>query len=378
MMDLTAIRKEIDRVDMALCALLDERSELSKQVADYKVQNGIPILNAAREQEVLDKAAARCQPENAGTAQLVLSAIMDASRALQHERLATGKTMRARLASAKTALKDHPRVICQGCAGAYSHQAATRLFPDGEPAFVGAFEQVFVAVENGDADYGVLPIENSLGGSVQDVYALLIKHRFSIAASVELPVQHCLVAPKGSRLSQITDVYSKTQALEQCAAFIDAHGLSAHTFSNTALAAKMVAEQNDPHIAAIASKQAAALYGLEVLAENIQTGAGNITRFIAIASDLIITPDANRVSVMFTQPHTAGSLYRVLGQFFRVGMNLTKIESRPIVDSHFQYVFYLDFEGTPASPETRELLCALSEENEMFTLLGSYRAYPAE
>lgn len=378
MMDLAAIRKEIDRVDTALCGLLDERSALSEQVAAYKAAHGIPILNAAREQEVLEQAAARCKPENAGTAQQVLGAIMDASRALQHQRLSTGTAMRQRLSAAQSALKDHPRVICQGCAGAYSHQAANRLFADSDPAFVETFEQVFVAVENGDADYGVLPIENSLGGSVQDVYALLIKHRFSIVASVELPVRHCLVAPKGATLADITDVYSKTQALEQCDRYIHDHGFTTHSFANTAMAAQMVAEKGDRHVAAIASRQAAALYGLDVLAENIQTGEGNITRFIAIASDLIITPDANRVSVMFTQPHTAGSLYRVLGQFFRVGMNLTKIESRPIVDSHFHYVFYLDFEGTPAASDTRELLCALSEENEMFTLLGGYRAHPAE
>ena len=373
MMDLSELRREIDAVDEQLCALLDRRSQLSEQVAIYKEANGLPVLNASREQEVMEKAAARCNPDNAGTARVMLATIMDASRALQHRRLQSGKALRDQLACAKTTLLSSPRVICQGCAGAYSHQAATTLFPAGTPAFVQTFEQVFAAVENGEADYGVLPIENSFGGSVQDVYDLLIKHKFSIVAAVELPVEHCLVGCKGATLSSVKTAYSKEQALEQCAVFLEQHGLLPHPFANTALAAKMVAESGDPTVAAVASKQAAQLYGLQVLAEDIQTGDHNVTRFIAIARDLVITPDANRVSVMFTQPHTAGALYRMLGQFFRVGMNLTKIESRPLHRENFEYVFYLDFESTPHAPETRELLCALAEETELFTLLGGYK-----
>ncbi len=373
MMDLSDIRREIDAVDEQLCALLDRRTALSEQVAIYKAANNIPVLNAVREQEVMDKAAARCHPDNAGTARLVLGTIMDASRALQHRRLQSGKALRDQLANAKTELRKAPRVICQGCAGAYSHQAATRLFADGTPTFVKTFEQVFTAVENGQADYGVLPIENSFGGSVQDVYDLLLEHRFSIVAAVELPVEHCLVACPGTAIHQVQTVYSKEQALEQCDRFLADHDWELHPYANTALAAKMVAERQDPTIAAVASRQAAELYGLQVLAENIQTNDHNVTRFIAIANELVITPDANRVSVMFTQPHTAGSLYRMLGQFFRVGMNLTKIESRPLRSQNFQYVFYLDFESTPHRPDTRELLCALSEETEVFTLLGGYK-----
>ena len=378
MKDLTEIRTEIDRIDAELVTLLCKRMDCAGWVADYKAAHSLPVLNEERERAVLRhvRGLGEAYQEGYGdAASLVFSTMMDVSRALQHRKLAAGAALRERLDSAGRSLipADRARVVCQGVPGAYSDEAAGRLFPGASPRFVPTFADVFAAVADGSADYGVLPVENSSAGSVNEVYDLVMKHRFSIAAAVEVPVRHCLLACPGAEREGLTAVYSKQEALAQCADYIAAHGLEARQYSNTAAAAEMVSESGDASLGAIASEKAAEIYGLQIIDKNIQSVYDNCTRFIAISRALVIPADANKISLIFALPHVTGSLYRTLSRFAMAGLNLTKLESRPIRGSGFQYNFYLDFEGSLSHPGTVDLLCALSEEMPAFTFLGNYR-----
>lgn len=378
--DLPAIRRDIDRIDQELLDLLLRRMDCSKEVAAYKMAHGLPVLNAGREQEILDRIRKDAGGEYGDAAALIFSTVMDVSRGLQHRRMAGGKPLRDRLAAASHALisPSEARVVCSGRAGAYAHEAARRLFPGGPmPRFVSSFAEVFAAVEDGSADYGIVPVENSSTGSVHEVYDLMMQSHFSIAAAAELPVQHCLLGVRGADSAGLRTVYSHPQALSQCSAYLAARGLEARPYSNTAAAAEMVAAAGDPHMGAIASKAAGDLYNLDILDEHIQNVYENTTRFLAISSRLTLPADADRISLIFTLPHVTGSLYRILARFAMQGLNLTKLESRPIKNGEFEYAFYLDFEGNLERAATVDLLCALSEEMPVFTFLGNYRELPA-
>lgn len=382
---LTAIREEIDRIDGELIPLLCRRMDCSREVAAYKAAHHMPVLNPQREEDILRRVRQACEPldtQHAGygeAAALIFSAMMDVSRALQHRQLGAGESLRRRLDAAFGPLipGDRARVACAGCAGAYADKAAGYLFPETRqephrPLFVSTFADVFAAVRDGRADYGVLPVENSSTGSVNEVYDLMMAHRFSIAAAVEVPIRHCLLAVPGATMDTVKTVYSHHQGLSQCAEFIAAKGWEAHPFANTAMAARMVAEKGDVTIAAIASEQSGDIYGLDILSDKIQIVENNCTRFIVISSKLVISPEADRISLIFGLPHTTGSLYKVLARFAAEGLNLTKIESRPIRTGDFEYAFYLDFEGSVTQKGTMDLLCALSDEMPFFSFLGNY------
>ena len=384
MEDLKAIREEIDAIDAQLLPLLCRRMDCSLRVAAYKAARGLPVLNAEREGQILDRVRAACREEGRGeyaeAAALVFSSTMDVSRALQHRVLGAGRPLREALEGAARALlpADKARVVCQGCAGAYSDEAAGRMFPltretGHRPLFVPTWADVLEEVRTGRAEYGVLPVENSSTGSVGEVYDLIMAGGFTIAAAVELPISHCLLGLPGARLADIREVCSHPQGLSQCEEAIAAHGWKTLPYGNTAMAAQMVAQAGNPSLAAIASRKAGDIYGLEVLSDSIQSVDKNCTRFIAITSRLTLPPDADKISLIFSLPHTTGSLYRALARFALAGLNLTKIESRPIRDGGFHYAFYLDFEGSVSQPETQDLLCALSEEMPAFTFLGNYR-----
>ena len=383
-MELAEIRREIDRIDDEMLRLFCRRMDCAGQVAAYKAVHGMPVLNTAREQQVLDGVRQGAGPYGDAAA-VVFSTMMDVSRALQHRRLAAGDALRETLGNAQHTLFEagqHPRIVCAGCPGAYADEAAGLLFPDahtpqGHLAFVETFADVVAAVREGRADYGILPIENSSTGSVHEVYDLVMANRCTIAAAAELPVRHCLAALPGAELRNLRAVYSHPQGLSQCAEYIAAHCWQSCACSNTAVAAEMVSRSGDTGIAAIASRRAAALYGLTVLEDGVQTAANNRTRFIAISSRLVIPQDADKISLLFSLPHVTGSLYRTLARFAIEGLNLTKMESRPLRTGEFEYAFYLDFEGSLAHPATLDLLCALSEELPMFSFLGSYREISA-
>lgn len=372
---LNEIRTEINMIDDQLLPLLMRRMEAAGKVAAIKREAGIPVLDAQREQQILDRV--RAHGGAYGNAlQGVYAAMIEASRDLQHDVLDGGQTLRNQLKEALTAGRKWPqvpRIACSGVSGAYSDAAARLLFPERCVSFYHGFEDVFAAVSEGKADFGVVPIENSYAGSVHETFDLMLSYRLSISAAADLPIHHCLMAPPGVRPDKLKRVYSHPQGLAQCAEYLETHGLAPVPCSNTAAAAKRLAESGEQDAAAIASADAARNFGLQILERDIQTSKNNATRFIAISREMRITPQADKISLIFTLPHTTGSLYGVLSRFARCGLNLTKIESRPIPDSNFQYYFYLDFTGSVREEATLHLLCALQDELPAFTFLGNYQ-----
>lgn len=376
-MDLKDLRNEIDEIDDQLIPLLIKRMNISKQVAEYKVERGIPVLNSEREQQILDDVEAKCG-ELGNTIKTVFSATMDASRAIQHKIIGGGKALREAVVSSMSDKKitaGGMPVACQGVDGAYSGVTAKKLFPDSPVKYYTQFEDVFEAVNKGDTKFGVIPVENSTAGSVHESYDLIMKYRFYVVGAYDLKIEHCLCAKESTRYEDITDIYSHPQALSQCNNFLHNFDFTGINFSNTAAAAKYVAESDKNNIAVICSELAAKKYGLKILKRNVQNNNNNRTRFIVISKELIIGKDAEKISLIFSLPHKTGSLYRVLGRFSMAGLNLTKLESRPIENSDFSYHFYVDVMGTVREDSTLDLICALSDELPEFELLGNYYEY---
>ena len=373
-MDLLDLRKEIDAIDEQLIPLLLKRMSISEQVARYKVERGIPVLNAEREQQILDHVAAKCGAQG-DTIKTVFSATMDASRALQHKIIGGGKKLRDTIEGAKSSGKltaNGESVACQGVEGAYSGVTANTLFPDSPVRFYKQFEDVFEAVNKGEAKYGVIPVENSTAGSVHESYDLIMKYRFYVVGAYDLKIEHCLCAKADTKYEDITDVYSHPQALSQCNNFLKSFDFTGVNFSNTAAAAEFVAKSSKNNIAVICSELAAKKYGLKILKRNVQNNNNNRTRFIVISKELVIGEDADKISLIFSAPHTTGSLYRVLGRFSMAGLNLTKLESRPIENADFDYYFYVDVMGSVKNKSTLDLICALYDELPEFEFLGNY------
>ena len=375
-MSLKPIRDEIDAIDKELIELFRRRMDCSKKVARYKMENGMEIFNPEREGQVLDNVEQRAG-EYGGSARLLYATIMELSRGIQHDMLGSGADLKNRIMSASSEIpfdSDNVRVACFGVPGTYAHKAAMKVFPNCTPEFYSPFKEVFRAILNGQADFGVVPIENSSAGSVIAVYDLMLKYRFHIAAAADIPVDHCLAAPKGAKLEDIRTVYSHEQALSQCSDFINSRSsITAKEHVSTAQAAKFVSEENDISSAAICSRDAAEKYGLDVILTGFQNNPDNTTRFIVFSRDMFIEPGADKISLCFSLPHVTGSLYNVLCRFAAHGLNLTKIESRPIYGKTFEYMFYLDFTGSIENRSTIGLLCALSDELTEFSFLGNYK-----
>lgn len=373
-MDLLELRNEIDKLDDELIPLLLKRMDISRQVAEYKVQNGIPVLNEQRELEILEDVASKCG-EQGEVIKTVFSAIMDASRALQHKIIGGGVELRNLISNAKcekNLTANGEPIACQGVQGAYSGEAAKALFPDSPIDFHKQFEDVFEAVNQNKARFGIIPVENSTAGSVHESYDLIMKYKFFIVGAYDLRVDHCLCAKPGMKFEDIENVYSHTQALSQCNIFLKNFDFTGITFSNTAAAAKFVSESEKNNIAAICSESAAKKYGLKIIRKGIQNVTNNTTRFIVISKELVIDEDAEKISLIFSAPHRTGSLYRVLGRFSMTGLNLTKLESRPVANGRFDYYFYVDILGSVRDEQTLDLLCALSDELPEFSFLGNY------
>ncbi len=374
MRDLKEIRQEINEIDESLVELFKRRMDCSKDVAIYKKANGIPILNAEREQEILDEMLIR-GGEYGHSAQILYSNIMELSRALQHNIVGSGEEMREKIENADKSLRfdSETKVACQGIAGANNHEATMKIFPNATPQFYKSFKDVFTAIENGDAHYGVLPVENSSAGSVSDVYDLILKHRFYIVKSIDMPIRYKLASIRQANLEDIEEVWSHPQSLAQCSNKIAEHNYKTLPVSNTAVAARDVAKSKRIDIAAICNSSAVKEYGLKVLEDNYENRSDNMTRFIVISKKLYIPEDADKISLCFALPHITGSLYSVLCRFSSIGLNLTKIESRPMANAPFQYLFYLDFTGNVGSENVKNLLCTLSTELPEFSFLGNYR-----
>ena len=374
-MDLLDLRKQIDEIDEQLIPLLLQRMEISKKVAEYKVKRGLPVLNEQREREILDDVQKKCG-EQGDTVATVFAATMDASRALQHKIIGGGKELRELIEASEceSFLAPNTIVACAGENGSYADKTALSLFENPQIKHYRLFEDVFEAVNKGEAPFGVIPVENSTAGSVHEAYDLILKYRFYVVGSYSLEVNHCLCAKQGVEYQNINDVYSHPQALSQCSDFLKNFDFTGINYTNTAAAAKFVAESPRNDIGVLCSEEAAKKYGLKVLKASVQNVSNN-KRFIVISKKLIIENNADKISLIFSLPHTTGSLYRVLGRFSMAGLNLTKIESRPIGNGDFSYYFYIDIMGNIKDEKTLDLICALSSELPDFTFLGNYHEY---
>lgn len=376
-MDLLDLRKEIDEIDEQLIPLLRHRMDISRQVAAYKAQRGLPVFNAERESQIIQSVKEKCGEDGDAIA-TVFSATMDASRAIQHNIMESGGDLRKVITSAVTnsnAFEQKVTVACAGVEGSYADETALTLFKNASIRHYKMFEDVFEAVNKGEAPFGLVPVENSTAGSVHEVYDLIIKYRFYVTGSYSLEVNHCLCARKGVEYSDIEEVYSHPQALAQCSEFLKNFDFTGVNYTNTAAAAKYVAQSGRTDVGVICSAEAAKKYGLEILKTRIQNISNNRTRFIVISKKLIIEENADKISLIFALPHTTGSLYRILGRFSIAGLNLTKLESRPVGNGEFKYYFYVDLLGNIKDQKTLDLLCALYSELPDFKFLGNYHEY---
>lgn len=372
MRELGEIRAEIDKIDSQLIELFKKRMDCARDVGLYKKATGTPILNTKREQEILDSVEER-GGEYGSHARLLFSNIMELSRALQHNIVCSGKELREEILNASSEMKTHDiKVGYQGIKGANGHEATIKLFPNGTAVNYKTFSDVFDAVDKGEVSYGVLPVENSTAGSVSAVYDLILKHRFYIVGALDLPIDYCLGGLAQSEFSDIEKVWSHPQSISQCANYIAKHDFEATPYTNTAIAARDVAKEKRLNVAAICSYKAAEEYGLKILDNHLQDDKGNTTRFIVISKQLYIPENANKISLCFSLPHVTGSLYGLLCRFNSLGLNLTKIESRPMKGKEFEYLFYLDFSGNVHKDNVIDLISQLSEEMPEFSFLGNY------
>lgn len=375
-MDLNNLRDEINSIDNELVELFEKRMRTAAAIADYKKQNGLPVSDKGREREVINKVTSKISPEFSEYARVLYQTIFDISCSYQRSINAKKSALLEKIEKVTSETpKERPNravVACQGVEGSYSQHACEKMFAYPSIMYFSGFEDVFKAVDTGLCRYGILPVENSSAGSVNQVYDLMSKYNFYITHSLKLCIEHKLLANSGASISSIKEIYSHEQALNQCSAFIRELGVKTHVCKNTAEAAKAVAESGRTDIAAIGSKDCAELYNLRVLSGNIQNTQNNYTRFICISKNPEIYPGAKKTSLMLTVEHKPGSLYNVIARFAALGLNLTKLESRPITGSNFEFMFYFDIDESVYSPEFRELITDLENDCETFTYLGSY------
>ncbi|MBR5559417.1 MAG: chorismate mutase [Oscillospiraceae bacterium] len=371
------IREKIDAIDSQMADLFCQRMGLAADIARFKKENNLPILNTGREREVLSRMVDLCGEELEGYIRVLYATMFDVSRSYQHSLTGGESALCAQidqsLAQAADRFPTKAVVACQGVEGAYSQLACEKLFKTPSIIYFHRFDDVFHAVAKGMCQYGILPIENSSAGSVTAVYDLMKEYNFQIVRGIRLKVSHCLLARPGVKISDIKEIASHEQALNQCSKFLAAHPeIKVTVCENTAAAARMVAESGRDDIAALSSRNCAGLYGLKVLQDRMQNSDSNYTRFICISSKPEIYPGADKISLMVTLPHQPGSLYRLITRFASLELNLTKLESRPIPGSDFEFRFYFDLEGWVGDPSVKALLADLQDEMDEFVFLGNY------
>ena len=377
-MSLESLRHQIDTVDDQLLALFAERMNIVREIAALKEANDLPVLDRSREAAKLQAVEQKAGEALAPYAHTLYDTLFELSRSYQSSTRSGSSPLfqeiQAAIENTPQLFPPNATVACQGVAGAYSEQAAKRLFARPGIQYFKTFESVFTAIENGFCDYGVLPLENSTAGSVTKIYNLMQAKNCYIVRSVRLKIDHNLLAPHGVKLEDIREIFSHEQAISQCAGFLEQLGSNVKITrcENTAAAAEAVASSDRRDIAAISSHSCVELYGLTSLAQDIQDRSNNYTRFICISRKLEIYPGADRTSIMLTLPHRPGSLYKALARFYALGINLNKLESRPLPDRDFEFMFYFDLETSIYAEEFAKLLDNLQEICDQFKYLGSY------
>lgn len=375
--DLQESRKQIDEIDSQIIDLFEKRMKVASNVADYKIATGKPVFDKERENSkiatlsgmVEDEFDKKCVAE-------LFTQIMAMSRKLQYQKLeqrAADSRLEPYEVIEKLPMSD-VKVVYQGVPGAYSHEAMINYFgKDVDCINVKTFRDAMEMVSMGKADYAVIPIDNSSAGIVSDTYDLLQEYNNYIVGETFVKINHCLLAKPGAEISDIKKVYSHSQGLMQCARYLDEHKeWERETYLNTAMSAQKVAEEDDMTQAAIASPVCAKEYGLQILEEGINSAAANTTRFVIVSKKRAFVKDAAKVSICFEIPHKAGSLYSVISNIMFNGLNMTKIESRPIPEHNWEFRFYVDFEGNLADAGVRNALRGIAEESNAVKLLGNY------
>ena len=377
-MDIDDYRKEISETDAQLVRLFNRRLRAAEKIAGYKKEHGLPITDRARETAVADAAAAAAEPGLESYTRMLWESIFSITKAYERETGGGPSPLSEKIRrSAAATPPDFPEtaaIACQGVPGAYSHRACKKLFRDPDITFFDTWEGVVEAVSDGKARYGVLPIENSTAGSVNRVYDLMKGHSFYIVRSVKLRIEHSLLANEGATLDGIREILSHEQAINQCGGFLSGlNGVRITAVGNTAQAARTVGESGRRDIAAIASPYCAELYGLKELMPSVQDAENNYTRFICMSSKAEIYPGADRTSIMLTTEHRPGALYGVLSLFNARGINLIKLESRPVPGRPFEFSFYFDLETGRDRGQFYRLIDDLTAEGFGCNYFGTYQ-----
>ena len=375
-MELSEIRTKIDTVDDQLLELFLQRMALAEDVAAYKNEHHMPILNKQREREVLAKVTEKAGDKERYAYHL-FTTLFELARSRQAELIdaptKVAAQVRASLEAGSAVFPQTGLVACQGVEGANSQVACDRLLPRGNIVYVKTFEAVVSAVESGLCKFGVLPIENSSNGSVRAVYDLLQDHNLSIVHSTRLCIRHELLALPGVRMEDITEIYSHEQAIGQCSKFLNSlNGVRVIPCDNTAAAAKMVAEKGDRHAAAISSHPCAELYGLSCVRDDIQDSDNNYTRFFCVSKEPVIYAGANRISLIIACDNKPGALYEILSKLAALGINMTKLESCPVTERNFEFIFFLELEASVQEPGVLPMLEELERSCGGFHFLGNY------
>ena len=374
-MDLGDLRKQIDSVDEQIVSLYEERMDICKHVAEVKIETGKKVFDREREKEKI--ARVKSLPHNdfnrTGIGEL-FEQIMSMSRKLQYQLLAEKGSMgRLPFIGVDSLVDDRVRVVFQGAEGAYSQAAMHQYFGEEVNSFhVDTFRDACCAIEEGSADFAVLPIENSTAGIVNEIYDLLVEFENYIVGEQIIRIEHCLLGVPGTRMEDIRTVFSHPQSLMQSARFLAEHDWKQISLPNNAFAARKVAQEGDCTQAAIASEYAGKVYGLEVLKKPVNQSETNSTRFIIITNQKIFRKDAKKVSICFEIAHESGSLYHMLSHFIYNNLNMTKIESRPIEGRNWEYRFFVDFDGNLADSAVKNALRGLRDEAQNMRILGNY------
>lgn len=374
--DLKECREKLDGIDREIVRLFEERMAVCGQVAEYKIETGKAVYDGEREKQKL--AAVREMAEgdqNKEAVEELFTQLMTMSRRYQYGLLcARKKTPPLGFTEVEEIRKKDVRVVFQGVEGAYSHAAVRMYFGEDADAYhVEKFEDTMKELERGQADYAVLPIENSTAGFVITNYDLLSRYDNYIVGEIYVPVDHVLLGVPGASVSDVKTVYSHNQALMQCSEYLDSHrDWNQVSMLNTAAAAKKVMEEQDKTQAAVASRIAGELYGLAELKTSISNEKGNTTRFLVLSREPVYEKKASRVTITFEVPHVSGSLYRILGNFIFNGVNMRMIESRPIPDKPFEYRFFVDIEGNLGEAPVHNALAGIRAEASSMRILGNY------
>ena len=374
-MDLLKLRGQLDGIDAQIVELYEKRMDLCRQVAEYKIANGRKVFDKVREEEKLRTVKALTHNDfNSQGVEELFEQIMSMSRKLQYRILTEhGSSGRLPFIGVDSLDTGTARVVFQGAQGAYSQAAMVQYFGEQVKSFhVDTFRDAMRAIDEGSADFAVLPIENSTAGIVSEIYDLLVEFENYIVGEQIIKIEHCLMAVPGTALEDIRTVYSHPQSLMQSARFLNDFGWQQISMQNNAFAARNGAQDKAKHSAAVAGEYAAELYGLEVLKKGVNQSSTNSTRFIIVTNQRIFLKSAKKVSICFEVPHESGSLYHMLSHFIYNNLNMNKIESRPIEGRNWEYRFFIDFDGNLSDSAVKNALRGLREEARNMRILGNY------